>query len=454
MHTLLLAGSANSANMGDVAALQKEINKLKKKVEKKKKELSKGLRDPSENVFPKNGAALGDQLRVRRVLKGHFGKVYAMHWAGITEGVEYQNEYRCVSASQDGKLIIWNAFTTNKIQAIPLRSSWVMTCAYEPTQGNLVACGGLDNLCSIYKLDAQNMRAHKELASHDGYLSCCRFIDEEKIVTSSGDSTCIFWDVENGEVKNQLNDHGGDVMSVSISPVDKQIFVSGSCDATAKVWDLRTCERAVYTFTGHESDINSVQFLPDGMSFVTGSDDSSCRLFDMRSYNPIVTYENDKILCGITSVAPSSSGRLLFAGYDDYNCYAWDIVKTEGNFAYTLAQHENRVSCVGVNATGQAVCTGSWDTLLKVSFSLFCQSLLFFYFVFSFIVIDIGFYLLIGHASGALVSRPTKSTTKNREVQYFSLLFPLAHHLSPQLLPFVMMNFVFPSIYAGVGLMV
>ena len=56
-----------------------------------------------------------------------------------------------VSASQDGKLLVWDARTTNKLHAIPLRSSWVMTCAYSPS-GNLVACGGLDNICSVYNL--------------------------------------------------------------------------------------------------------------------------------------------------------------------------------------------------------------------------------------------------------------------------------------------------------------
>jgi len=50
-----------------------------------------------------------------------------------------------VSASQDGKLIVWDAYTTNKVHAIPLRSSWVMTCAYSPT-GNFVACGELSCL--------------------------------------------------------------------------------------------------------------------------------------------------------------------------------------------------------------------------------------------------------------------------------------------------------------------
>lgn len=30
--------------------------------------------------------------------------------------------------------------------------------------------------------------------------------------------------------------------------------------------------------------------------------------------------QNDQVLCGITSVAFSVSGRLLFAGYDDFEC--------------------------------------------------------------------------------------------------------------------------------------
>jgi guanine nucleotide-binding protein G(I)/G(S)/G(T) subunit beta-1 len=103
-----------------------------------------------------------------------------------------------VMVPQDGKLIIWDGVTTNKTHAIPLRSSWVMTCAYAPT-GNFVACGGLDNLCSVYKIQGsgtsseQTRMAYKELAQHEGYLSCCRFLNDSTILTSSGDSTCIIW---------------------------------------------------------------------------------------------------------------------------------------------------------------------------------------------------------------------------------------------------------------------
>jgi guanine nucleotide-binding protein G(I)/G(S)/G(T) subunit beta-1 len=146
-------------------------------------------------------------MRPRRALKGHLAKIYAMHWAA--------DKRHLVSASQDGKLIVWDAYTTNKVHAIPLRSSWVMTCAYSPS-GNFVACGGLDNICSIYNLQAkdggQSVKGGRELSAHSGYLSCCRFINDRQIVTSSGDMTCMLWDIEAGVRVVEFSDHTGDVM--------------------------------------------------------------------------------------------------------------------------------------------------------------------------------------------------------------------------------------------------
>ena len=42
----------------------------------------------------------------RRILKGHQGKVLAIDWSN--------DKRHMVSTSQDGKLILWDAFTTNK----------------------------------------------------------------------------------------------------------------------------------------------------------------------------------------------------------------------------------------------------------------------------------------------------------------------------------------------------
>ena len=227
-------------------------------------------------------------MKSRKVLKGHLAKIYAMHWS--------TDRRHLVSASQDGKLIIWDAYTTNKVHAIPLRSSWVMTCAYAPS-GNYVACGGLDNICSVYNLSSREgpTRVARELSGHSGYLSCCRFINDRRILTSSGDMTCMLWDVETGSKVTEFADHLGDVMSISINPTNQNVFVSGACDAFAKLWDIRT-GKAVQTFAGHESDINAVQFFPDGQAFGTGSDDATCRLFDIRADRELNTYAVSLVL--------------------------------------------------------------------------------------------------------------------------------------------------------------
>ncbi len=220
-----------------------------------------------------------------------------------------------------------------KAHSIPLHSSWVMTCAFEQTRNEMVACGGLDNLCSIYKINQpQVMRANSELAGHDGYLSCCRFVDESKILTTSGDSMCILWDIERSENIVQFTDHTGDVMSVALDPHSPKVFVTGSCDSTAKLWDSRIPSHPTMTFTGHDSDINSVAFFPDGHAFGTGSDDSTCQFFDTRCLMCVNKFKSEKILCGITSVDFSRSGRILFGGYDDFNAYCWDVVKDGMHF--------------------------------------------------------------------------------------------------------------------------
>ena len=43
-----------------------------------------------------------------------------------------------------------------------------------------------------------------------------------------------------------------------------------------------------------------------------------------------------------------------------------DLVFIMTYFAGVLAGHDNRVSCLGVTEDGMAVCTGSWDSFLKI----------------------------------------------------------------------------------------
>lgn len=304
--------------------------------------------------------------KLRRQLKGHFGKVTAMHWAGDSQSL--------ASASQDGKLLLWNALTTNKLKSITLKSPYVMTVGLEPTRGKLVACGGLDNMCTVYQWDTGE--TVQELAHHDGFVSCCRFLGgEHQILTSSGDSTLIKWDVSSGRVLDTFQEHKADVMCFSISPQDPNLVCSGSVDATVKVWDIRDSKSAKLTFSGiHNSDINGVDFMDTLIG--TASDDGTSHVLDMRACASVVSFsstvggggdptattmENE----GLTCASFSKSGRILFVGHSNASVLALDVLK--GTVAFSLVgAHERHVSSIGVNPKGDALCTASWDSTLKI----------------------------------------------------------------------------------------
>ncbi|KAH7851102.1 hypothetical protein Vadar_007350 [Vaccinium darrowii] len=132
-----------------------------------------------------------------RTLQGLTGKVYSLDWNPEKNPI--------VSASQDGRLIVWNALTSQKTHAIKLPCAWVMTCAFSPT-GHSVACGGLDSVCSIFDLNSLtdkdgNITVSRTLSGHKGYVSCCQYVPDEetRLITSSGDQTCVLWDITTGQ---------------------------------------------------------------------------------------------------------------------------------------------------------------------------------------------------------------------------------------------------------------
>lgn len=163
-------------------------------------------------------------------------------------------------------------------------------------------------MCTVY--DVGTGAVVRELTAHDSYLSCCRFVDGDRLLTSSGDASCILWSLERGGPITHFHDHTSDVMSVAVHPLNPSVFVSASADATAKVWHVRS-GKATATFVGHESDVTGATWhrtLPEG-TFATSCDDAACRLFDVRSTErPISVLHSPSVVCGATSLDFSEVG--------------------------------------------------------------------------------------------------------------------------------------------------
>lgn len=338
----------------ELQKLQKELDDL---MEKLKSEQKKVADTTLEAVCSEMPDAPKVRLSTKKLLKGHINKVNSIHFSGDSR--------HCVTGSLDGKLIIWDTWTGNKVQIIPLRSSWVMSVAFAES-GNFVACGGMDNMCTVYDLNNRDStgvaKIVRELLGYEGFLSSCRFLDDKTLVTGSGDMKLCMWDLEAGIKKQEFNAHGGDVVSISLAP-DHQSYITGSVDKSCKLWDVRE-EKCRQTFYGHESDVNSVCFHPSGFAFATGSEDKTARLYDIRSDQQIAQYAPPNKTSGFTCCGLSLSGRFILCGSDDSSVHIWDALKNQHNA--TLAGHENRITSLSVAGNGMAVATCSWDQHVRV----------------------------------------------------------------------------------------
>ncbi|KAI3841647.1 hypothetical protein MKX03_027508 [Papaver bracteatum] len=141
----------------------------------------------------------------------------------------------------------------------------------------------------------------------------------------------FLWDVTTGQRVSVFggelpSGHTADVLSVLINASDPSTFVSSSSDTTARLWD--SCK-----------------------------DDGTCRLFDVRT----------ETSTSRMSIAFSISGRLLFVGYLNGDCYGWGylLAKVVLNLGSLQKSHNGRISCLGLSADGSALCTCSWDRDLK-----------------------------------------------------------------------------------------
>ena len=94
-----------------------------------------------------------------------------------------------------------------------------MTAVFAPS-GNFVACGGMDNMLTVYDINNRDAsgaaKLVHEFCGYEGFLSSCRFLSDESVVTGSGDMKIMHWDVPNKTKIKSLDGHNGDIAALSL----------------------------------------------------------------------------------------------------------------------------------------------------------------------------------------------------------------------------------------------
>lgn len=148
--------------------------------------------------------------------------------------------------------------------------------------------------------------------------------------------------------------HTNGVMCVQF---DDNILISGSYDATVKVWDIHTGEE-LRTLKGHTSGIRCLQFDESG-KLMTGSLDSTIRLWNWRTGESLRTFEAHSD--GVITL--HYTGQYVASGSRDRTIRVWDSKIKE---TFLLRGHSDWVNSVKVDAPSRTLFSASDDLTVRM----------------------------------------------------------------------------------------
>ncbi|KAI4165975.1 MAG: hypothetical protein LQ342_000406 [Letrouitia transgressa] len=166
--------------------------------------------------------------------------------------------------------------------------------------------------------------------SHDRY--------DTTIATAAANGQIVLYDINRPGVElARLHEHSRQVHRVAFNPFEGALLLSGSQDATIRLWDLRALvgDRSVmtctsrYTYPGNSEGIRDLRWSPtNGVEFAACTDNGAVQRWDFTKLNaPLLKINAHEKTCHSIDWHPD--GKHLASAGADKNIKIWDFSSTD-----------------------------------------------------------------------------------------------------------------------------
>ncbi|CAI8058364.1 Guanine nucleotide-binding protein subunit beta-2-like 1 [Geodia barretti] len=211
---------------------------------------------------------------------------------------------------------------------------------------------------------AEQLRLRGHLKGHGGWVT--------QIATSRPsrhdhvqlrDKTVIVWNLcreegNYGTAKKALRGHNHFVSDVVVSS-DGMFALSGSWDATLRLWDLQT-GITTRRFVGHTKDVMSVAFSADNRQIVSGSRDHSIKLWNTLGVCKYTIQDDCHTdWCSCVRFSPNTQNPVIVSCGWDKLVKVWNL--TNCRLKTNHFGHTSFLNCVTVSPDGSLCASGGKD---------------------------------------------------------------------------------------------
>lgn len=213
-------------------------------------------------------------------LTGHTGNVFSV--AISPDGSTI------ASGSFDGTVRVWDAALRTQTRSLRVSGGAIECVAFSP-DGSLLAAGGEDRVAVLW--DTRAWQEVGRLEGHSDWVNAMAFSADGTTLATAGsysDGSVRLWDVASRTLRHVLAGFekrdlffpmmpsGGRANSVVFS--QRGTIMATTSLNMVKFFDVATGQEMATMWTGHEAQIYSLAFSPDGMALVTASEDGTARI--------------------------------------------------------------------------------------------------------------------------------------------------------------------------------